>query len=119
MSTNSFWWSNKSDGPAPQPPAVEPSYDVTDSTRFDGQDTTLTRTPDEDDGERVGETGKITDITYNQDGSVTLSVKNGLEPYQDLHGDFLQVGDTLTQDSVGANYSSSITSATTPQITTS
>ena len=39
-----------------------------------------------------------------------------MEPHQSLQGDYLQVGDTLTQDSAGIISTSSITSATTPYV---
>ena len=114
--SNSFWWSNKSDGPGPQPPAVEPSYDIEESLRFDGDDNRMKRTPSESDGERIGETGNINTVTTNEDGTVTIQVDNGLEPHQDLQGDYLQVGDTLTQSAAGSISSSGITSATTPYV---
>ena len=112
--TNSFWFSN--DGDVEQLPAVEPPYDIKESVRFDGEDNKLERTPADTDGQRIGETGAIQTVAFNDDGSVTLTVKDGLEPHQDLQGDYLQVGDTLTQDSAGSISTSSITSASTPYV---
>ena len=83
--TNSFWFSTD-EGEIIIPPAVEPSYDVKESIRFDGEDNKLGRTPQTTDGLKVGETGKIQAVIYNSDNTVTLQVEDGLEPYQSLSG---------------------------------
>ena len=95
--TNSFWFSETSgDGPI-KVPAQEPPYDIEESVRFDGQNNKLTRTPSETDGQRKGETGAITNVAVNTDNSQTLTVKDGFEPHQTLTGEYLQVGDIITQ----------------------
>ena len=102
-----FWWSTS--GGDVQLPAVEPSYEVKESLRFDGEDNNMSRTPTDTDGQRVGETGPIEEVIYNEDGTVTIKVADGLEPHQSLDGGYLQEGDTLTQDNAGAISTSGIT----------
>jgi hypothetical protein len=102
--TNSFWFGGG--GEVVDVPAVEPPYNVEDSSTADN----TTRTFKTTDGVKKGETGEITNVVYNIDNTQTLTVSDGFEPYQALIGNYLQVGDIVTQDAVGNLNTSQITS---------
>ncbi len=103
--TNSFWFGG-GDGEVIDLPAVEPPYNVEESATADN----TTRTFKTTDGVKKGETGEITNVVYNTDNTQTLTVSDGFEPHQALIGNYLQVGDVVTQDATGTLNTSQITS---------
>ena len=102
--TNSFWFGGGGD--VVELPAVEPPYNIEESATADN----TTRTFKTNDGVKKGETGEITNVVYNNDNTQTLTVSDGFEPYQALIGNYLQVGDIVTQDASGSLNTSQITS---------